>query len=106
MIITGAFNVFPAEVENVINRHPTVWECIVVGVPDEKWGEAVKAIVRLKPGMAATESEIISHCRDQLGGVKTPKSVEFWPDLPRSAVGKLLRREARARYWEGHWRAI
>jgi acyl-CoA synthetase (AMP-forming)/AMP-acid ligase II len=106
MIITGAFNVFPAEVENVINRHPNVWECIVIGVPDEKWGEAVKAIVRLKPGTVATEAELIQHCRGHLGGVKTPKTVEFWPDLPRSAVGKLLRREARARYWEGHWRAI
>lgn len=106
MIISGAFNVYPAEVEHVINRHPAVLECIVIGVPDEKWGEAVKALIKLKANAEITESEIIAHCKEHLGGVKTPKTVEFWPDLPRSPVGKLLRREAREKYWKGRWRAI
>lgn len=106
MIITGAFNVYPNEVEGVLNAHPAVLECLVIGVPDDKWGEAVKGIVRLKPGAAVSSEELIALCRKQLGAVKTPKSVEFWPDLPRSAVGKLLRREAREKFWAGHWRAI
>jgi acyl-CoA synthetase (AMP-forming)/AMP-acid ligase II len=75
-------------------------------VPDEKWGEAVKGIVRLKPGAAATDTELIALCRERLGSVKTPKTIEFWPDLPRSAVGKLLRREARKQFWAGQWRSI
>jgi acyl-coenzyme A synthetase/AMP-(fatty) acid ligase len=66
----------------------------------------VKGIVRLKPGAWATDSELIALCRERLGAVKTPKSVEFWPDLPRSAVGKLLRREARKPFWTGQWRSI
>ena len=106
MIITGGFNVYPNEVEAVLNMHSAVLECLVIGVPDEKWGEAVKGIVRLKPGADVTEAELIALCREQVGAVKTPKSVEFWPDLPRSAVGKLLRREAREKFWVGHWRAI
>jgi acyl-CoA synthetase (AMP-forming)/AMP-acid ligase II len=106
MIITGGFNVFPTEIETVIYEHPAVLDCIVIGVPDEKWGEAVKALVKLKPGNSVTDKELIGLCRDRLGGVKTPKSVEFWDDLPRNAVGKLLRREARAKFWEGQWRSI
>jgi acyl-CoA synthetase (AMP-forming)/AMP-acid ligase II len=106
MIITGAFNVYPNEVEAVLNTHEAVLECVVIGVPDEKWGEAVKGIVRLKPGASVSEAALIALCRERLGAVKTPKTVEFWPDLPRSAVGKLLRREARKKFWEGHWRAI
>ena len=106
MVITGGFNVYPNEVEAVLNMHPSVLECIVIGVPDEKWGEAVKGIVRLKPGATATQAELIALCREHLGGVKSPKTVEFWEDLPRSAVGKLLRREARQRFWAGHWRSI
>jgi acyl-CoA synthetase (AMP-forming)/AMP-acid ligase II len=106
MIISGGFNVYPNEIEAVLNTHPAVLECIVIGVPDEKWGEAVKGIVRLKPGAWATDSELIALCRERLGVVKTPKTVEFWPDLPRSAVGKLLRREARKPFWTGQWRSI
>jgi len=106
MIVSGGFNVFPAQVEAVILGHDAVMECAVVGVPDEKWGEAVKAVVQLKPGRTASEDELISLCRDRLGGVYAPKSVEFWPELPRSAVGKLLRREVRAKYWQGQWRSV
>jgi acyl-CoA synthetase (AMP-forming)/AMP-acid ligase II len=106
MIVTGGFNVFPAEVEAAINGHTAVLDCIVVGVPDEKWGEAVKAVVQLKSGCNATAEEIIALCHSRLGAVKAPKSVEFWAELPRSAVGKVLRREVRKKYWEGHWRAV
>lgn len=106
MIISGGFNVYPNEIESVLNMHDAVLECIVIGVPDEKWGEAVKGIVRLKPGAAVTEPELIRLCRDRLGAVKSPKTIEFWPDLPRSAVGKLLRREARKQFWADQWRSI
>lgn len=106
MIITGGFNVFPADVESILNEHPSVLDCIVVGVPDHKWGEAVKAVVQLKAGCTAAEGELIDLCRSRLGPVKTPKTIEIWPDLPRSAVGKLLRREVRKKFWDGHWRAI
>jgi acyl-CoA synthetase (AMP-forming)/AMP-acid ligase II len=106
MIISGGFNVFPAEIEKLILTHPAVRECAVIGVPDEKWGEAVKAVVELKPDMEATESEILVLCRASLGGVKTPKSVEFRAQLPRSAVGKVLRRDLRAEYWTGQSRAV
>ena len=106
MIVTGGFNVFPAEVEAVINSHEAVLDCIVIGVPDEKWGEAIRALVQLKAGHVAAETELLSFCRERLGGVKTPKAVELCQQLPRSAVGKLLRREARAKYWEGHWRSV
>ena len=106
MIITGGFNVFPTEVEAAINEHPAVLDCIVVGVPDEKWGEAIKAVVQLKQGVVVSGQELIDLCQIKLGGVKSPKSVEIWPDLPRSAVGKTLRREVRAKFWEGQWRAV
>lgn len=106
MIVTGGFNVFPAQIEAVILEHDAVMECAVVGVPDEKWGEAVKAVVQLRPGKTVTAEELIARVHDRLGGVYTPKSLEFWPELPRSAVGKLLRREVRAKYWSKQWRAI
>lgn len=106
MIVTGGFNVFPAQVEAVILANDAVMECAVVGVPDEKWGEAVKAVVQLKPGRSVSEEALIQAVREKLGGVHAPKSVEFWPELPRSAVGKLLRREVRAKYWQGQWRSV
>jgi acyl-CoA synthetase (AMP-forming)/AMP-acid ligase II len=106
MIVTGGFNVFPAQVEAVILEHEAVLECAVVGVPDEKWGEAVKAVVQVKPGKTVDPEVLISLCRERLGGPATPKSVEFWNELPRSAVGKLLRREVRAHYWKDHWRSV
>ena len=92
MIISGGFNVFPSEVEQVLWSHPAVQDCAVIGVPDEKWGEAVKAIVELKPGAAASADELIALARDKLGGVKAPKSVDFLAQLPRSPVGKVLKR--------------
>lgn len=106
MIVSGGFNVFPSEIEAVLNTHPTVLDCAVVGVPDEKWGEAVKAVIQLKPGCQAAADELISLCKQELGSVKTPKSIEFWDELPRSAVGKVLKRDIREKYWKGEWRSV
>ena len=106
MIVSGGFNIFPVEIEKVIQGHPAVLDCIVVGVPDDKWGEAVKAVVQLKPGQVVDEEQIIALCKEQLGSTKSPKSVEFWPTLPRSAVGKLLKKDVRARFWGDQWRSV
>jgi acyl-CoA synthetase (AMP-forming)/AMP-acid ligase II len=97
LIITGGFNVYPAEVEQVVNGHPAVADCGVIGLPDADWGEAVTAVVELKSGAAMSEQELVDYCRPLLGGVKTPKHVAFWPELPRSPVGKVLRKEIRSR---------
>ncbi len=106
MIVSGGFNIYPVEIEQVIQGHPAVLDCIVVGVPDEKWGEAVKAVVQLKPGQVVEEAELIALCKEHVGSAKAPKSVEFWPDLPRSAVGKLLKKDVRAKFWSDQWRAV
>ncbi|MFO1394472.1 MAG: AMP-binding protein [Steroidobacteraceae bacterium] len=101
MIITGGFNVYPSEVEQVIWSHPAVQDCAVIGVPDDKWGEAVKAVVELNKGRSTTAEEIIALCKDRLGSVKAPKSVDFVESLPRSPVGKVLKKDLRAQYWQG-----
>jgi acyl-CoA synthetase (AMP-forming)/AMP-acid ligase II len=101
LIITGGFNVYPAEVEQVVNSHPSVADCGVVGVPHEDWGEAVTVAVELKPGAALTADELLRFCRPRLGGVKTPKHVLIWPDLPRSPIGKVIRGNIRARLAAG-----
>ena len=106
MIISGGFNVYPGEIEQVIWSHPAVRDCAVIGVPDEKWGEAVKAVVELKPGQLVTEHEIIALCKLRLGSVKSPKSVDFCDALPRTPVGKVQKKELRANYWRGRSRAI
>jgi acyl-CoA synthetase (AMP-forming)/AMP-acid ligase II len=106
MIISGGFNLFPSEIEQVLWSHPAVQDCAVIGVPDDKWGEAVKAVVELKPGAAASADELQALCRDRLGGMKTPKSVDFIAALPRSPVGKVLKKDLRATYWAGHERKI
>ncbi|MBZ5703266.1 MAG: AMP-binding protein [Acidobacteriia bacterium] len=101
MIITGGYNVFSAEVEGVVNSHPAVRDCAVIGVPDDKWGEAVKAVVELNAGSAVTAEEIIALCKQRLGSVKAPKSVDFVDKLPRNSAGKLSKRELRVKYLEG-----
>ena len=106
MIVSGGFNIFPFEIESVLMAHPAVQDCAVVGVPDEKWGEAVKAVVLLTPGREASAQELAELCREKLGGMKTPKSIDFWEDLPRSPVGKVLKREIRKAFWEGRGRSV
>ncbi|MFB0514674.1 MAG: long-chain-fatty-acid--CoA ligase [Candidatus Bathyarchaeia archaeon] len=100
MIITGGEHVYPSEVEEVISRHPRVFDVAVIGVPDEKWGEAVKAVVILKKGERATEEEIIEWCRGKMAGYKKPKSVDFISpeEMPRTTTGKILHRKLRERY--------
>ena len=97
MIITGGFNVYSAEVEQVLLAHPAVQDCAVVGLPDEKWGERVTAVLQLRPGQAVTADEARAFVKDRLGSVKAPKQVEVWPDLPRSKVGKILKPEIKSR---------
>lgn len=106
LIITGGFNVFPREVEQVVMSHPSVQDCAVVGIPDEKWGEAVMAAVELRAGAVFDEQALIAHCKAQLGSVKAPKSIKVVETLPRSGVGKVLRREVRAPYWAGRTRLV
>ncbi|HEU5097066.1 MAG TPA: AMP-binding protein [Reyranella sp.] len=106
MIISGGFNVFPSEIEQVLWSHPAVQDCAVIGVPDDKWGEAVKAVVELKPGAKAEAAELMALAREKLGGVKAPKSVDFVSTLPRSPVGKVLKKDLRATYWAGRERKI
>jgi long-chain acyl-CoA synthetase len=107
MIITGGENVFSTEVENVLYTHPAILEAAVVGVPDATWGEAIKAIVVLKPGMQATADEIIEHCRSRIAHFKVPRSVDFYVGaLPKSGSGKILKRELREKYWVGQERRV
>ena len=106
MIISGGENVYPREVEEIIYKHPAVLECAVVGAPDSVWGEAVKAVVVLKKEQTATEKEIMDLCKKHLAGYKKPKSVEFVESLPKTPIGKILRREIREKYWKGKERKI
>jgi long-chain acyl-CoA synthetase len=108
MIISGGENVYCTEVEDAIYTHPAVLEATVFGVPSEQWGEAVHAVVVLRPeAEPVDESELIEHCRANIAGYKVPRSVEFRADpLPKSGPGKVLKRELRDPYWEGHDRAI
>ncbi len=106
MIISGGFNVYPSEVEQVIWSHPAVQDCAVIGVPDEKWGEAVKAVIELNAGQSVSAEEIIALCKDKLGSVMAPKTVDFIDTLPRSPVGKVLKKDLRAQYWDKAARKI
>ncbi len=99
VILTGGENVYSTEVENALYMHPAILEAAVVGVPDETWGEMVKAFVVLKEGMAATEGEIIDFCKEKLARYKAPKSVAFYPALPKTGSGKIAKKELRKKYW-------
>ncbi|MGD9530268.1 acyl-CoA synthetase [Pseudonocardia sp.] len=95
MVITGGFNVYSAEVEQALMAHDAVRDCAVIGLPDDKWGERVTAVVQLQPGAAVGAEALIGFVKERIGGVKAPKQVEFWPDLPRSTVGKVLKTDIR-----------
>jgi acyl-CoA synthetase (AMP-forming)/AMP-acid ligase II len=106
MIVSGGENIYPAEVESAIFGHEAVADVAVIGVPDERWGEAVKAVVVLKPGADADPDDIIGFARERIAGYKLPKSVDFIDELPRNPSGKILKRELRKPYWEGRDRNV
>jgi fatty-acyl-CoA synthase len=106
MIVSGGENIYPAEVENALFSHPDIADAAVIGVPDERWGEAVKAVVVLKPGAVLDPAALIAHCRERIAGYKAPKSVDRIDVLPRNPSGKVLRRELRAPYWAGRERNV
>jgi len=105
-IISGGFNVYPAEVEGALAGHPAVAECAVFAVPDEKWGEAIRAAVMLRPGAKATPGALIAFSKEHLARFKVPKVIEIMPELPKTAVGKILRRALREPYWKGRDREV
>ncbi len=101
MIVSGGENVYPVEVEEALSHHPDVAEVAVIGVPDERWGEAVKALVVTRAGSALTADELVAFARERLAGYKLPRSIDFVDELPRTASGKVLKRELRERYSSG-----
>ena len=106
MIVSGGENVYPAEVESAIFGHEKISDVAVIGIPDERWGEAVKAVVVLKEGESVSEEEIINFAKERIAGFKSPKSVDFISELPRNPSGKILKKELRAPYWAGRGRQI
>ena len=106
MIISGGVNVYPAEIEAVLHAHPAVMDVAVFGVPDDQWGEAVKAVVQLRSGADVTADGLIAYCGERLAGYKKPRSIDFVEELPRDAAGKLLKRNLREPYWAGAGRTI
>jgi acyl-CoA synthetase (AMP-forming)/AMP-acid ligase II len=106
MIVSGSENVYPAEIEAVLGGHPDIVECAVIGIPDPKWGETVKAVVVRRAGSTLTEAALIEWMRDKIAGYKRPRSVDFIDKLPRNASGKLLKRTLREPYWQGMERRV
>jgi long-chain acyl-CoA synthetase len=106
MIVSGGENIYPAEVESVIFSHPAVADVAVIGVPDDVWGEAVKAVIVSKTGAEVTADEIIEFARERIAHYKSPRSVDFVASLPRNPSGKILKRQLRAPYWEGRERQV
>lgn len=106
MIVSGGENIYPAEIESALFGHPAIADIAVIGVPDEKWGEAVKAVIVLKEGETLSEDDLIAYARERIAGYKVPKSVDFVAELPRNPSGKILKRELRAPYWEGRERQV
>ncbi len=106
MILTGGENVYSTEVEHLLYMHPAVLECAVIGVPDAKWGEAVKAVVVLKTGRQATEAEIVRFCKERIAHYKSPKTVDFIDCLPKTGSGKIQKKELKEKYWQGYGKRV
>ncbi|MEJ8850694.1 AMP-binding protein [Variovorax rhizosphaerae] len=106
MLVSGGFNVYPSEIESVLAHHPAIYEVCVVGVPDDHWGETVKAVVVLREGARADDGEIMDFCRGRLADFKRPRSVDFVPHLPKNGNGKLSRKDVREHYWRGRERRV
>lgn len=106
MVISGGVNIYPAEIEAVLHAHPAVMDAAVIGVPDDQWGETVKAVIQPRPGTSVTEEALIAFCAERLAGYKKPRSIDFVDELPRDAAGKLLKRKIREPYWAGAGRSI
>ncbi|MDD0838415.1 AMP-binding protein [Curvibacter sp. HBC61] len=106
MLVSGGFNVYPSEVEAVLAQHPSVYEVCVIGVPDEHWGEAVKAVVVLRAGQQASAEDMMDFCRSRLADFKRPRSVDFVDQLPKNSNGKLSRKDVREPYWHGRERRV
>jgi acyl-CoA synthetase (AMP-forming)/AMP-acid ligase II len=106
MIVSGGENIYPAEIEAVLAGHPDVADVAVIGVPDDEWGEAVKAVIVARAGSPLTDETLIEWSRDKLAGYKRPRSVDFADSLPRNPSGKLLKRDLRKPYWAGRKRDI
>lgn len=106
MIISGGVNIYPAEIEAALTSHPAVMDAAVIGIPDAEFGESVKAFCELKPGRAATDQELLAHCSQELASYKRPKSIDIVNELPRNAMGKLLKRELREPFWKNQERKV
>jgi long-chain acyl-CoA synthetase len=106
MIVSGGENVYPRVIEEVLFQHPAVADAAVIGVPDERWGETVKAVVVLRPEVPASAEDIMDFCRGKLGGFERPRSVDFVEALPRNSLGKVLKRTLREPYWAGQQRRV
>jgi acyl-CoA synthetase (AMP-forming)/AMP-acid ligase II len=107
MIISGGFNVYPSEIEQVLWSHPDIQDCAVIGIPDDKWGEQVVAVIELKDkDTVLKEAVVIAYCKQLLGSIKAPKQIFIWENLPRSPVGKVLKKDIRKGFWEGMNRKI
>ena len=102
MICSGGVNIYPSDIEAILHSHAKIVDCAVIGVPDPKWGEAVKAVIVLREGQEMSEEEVIRYCKCNLAGYQVPKSVNLIASLPRNPSGKVLKKELRAPYWEGH----
>lgn len=106
MLISGGFNVYPKEIEDVLYGHPAILEVAVIGIPDKKWGEVVHAEIVLKQGMPATKEDIVEFCKNNLAGYKKPQSVNFVEALPKNPTGKILKKEIKEKYWKGYDRRV